>query len=71
MLTLASTNRETEPAGTGPLEDPISHQGVGGGRDRTGRMARAIGERLGGRRALCPECPHHGTADLTGTPLER
>jgi len=71
MLTLPSTNREPEPAGTGPLEDPVSHQGLGGGGDRTGRMARAIGERLGGRRALCAERRDNRTANLTSAPLER
>jgi len=71
MLTLPSTNRETESIGSGELEDAVSHQRLGCGGDRTGRVARAIGESLGARRSLSAESPHNGTANLTSAPFER
>ena len=62
---------ETQPAGTGPLEDPVTNERIRRDGDRTGRMARAIGERLGARRALCAEGFHNGPAHLTSAPFER
>lgn len=71
MLTAESTNGETQPAGTGPLEDPVTNERICRGDDRTSGMARALGERLGARRALCAEGLDHGAAHLASAPLER
>ena len=72
MLTVASTTRR---AGTGRIGSARgsrrSIEGRGRRGDRGGGMARALGERLGARRAHGAELTHHGAAHLAGTPLER
>ena len=71
MLTVPSTDGETKPAGTGPLEDPVTNERIRRDDDRTGGTACAVGERLGARRALCAEGLHQRAADLASAPLER
>src|SRR5688572_30479172 len=71
MLTIASTEREAEPPGSGALDDPFPRKGLGRDRDRAEAVTRSLGERLGARRALvAAEDLHHRPADLPRAPLE-